>query len=572
MKPLYTKCLCAGMLLSATLATPLLISCTDNFLDTTSKTDLNSTSFYKTPEQADYALIGCYDQYQRTVSDGYAPTLYQAAETMSDDCYGGGGPDDKDNRILDRMDQSINTAQGDLFSGIWGDYYKAVYNCNLLINSLDGIAWSSAANRTAIEGQVRSLRALAYFDLVRMFENVPLLTQGTRDKVPQADPDSVYTLIVRDLRFAADNMPADLYKDKSNSLGRITKFSAAAMLARVYLFYDGVYHGNRGEAMPGGLTKADALQYCEDVIRSGNYALEPRFADLWPAACTEATSLEEGRKSTYKEASDEIVWVVKFNNDQNWSNGNANGNRFVVNFGMRNLNKYAPYGMGWGACPVTDAAHGIFSADDSRLQGTIIDCRTLSDGNGNTAYAEQANSDCVDYTGYLNKKYCPMIFTDGTSIPASETDVTGGNFMTSQDQNWILLRYSDVLLMAAELGSANAVDYMNQVRERAYGNASHNLTATPSREEIWQERRKEFMCEGIRYFDLRRQGLDAFVKAEVEQANVDGRPAEVYYNKEKTTIASSFVESNIRSKRGFFQIPKAEINLSGGVYKQNAGW
>lgn len=56
MKPLYTKCLCAGMLFSATLATPVLTSCTDNFLDTTSKTNLNSTSFYKTPEQADYAL------------------------------------------------------------------------------------------------------------------------------------------------------------------------------------------------------------------------------------------------------------------------------------------------------------------------------------------------------------------------------------------------------------------------------------------------------------------------------------------------------------------------------------
>ena len=59
--------------------------CSESFLDTTSKTELNSTSFYKTEVQAEYAVVGCYDGYQRTVSNGNWPSLFQAVETMSDD-------------------------------------------------------------------------------------------------------------------------------------------------------------------------------------------------------------------------------------------------------------------------------------------------------------------------------------------------------------------------------------------------------------------------------------------------------------------------------------------------------
>lgn len=553
-----------------------LTSCNDSFLDTSSKTSSNSTSFYKTQEQANYAVIGCYDMYQRTVSNGSWPSLFQAVETMSDDCLGGGGPDDRGDRLMDRFDRSYMSDQVNLFDGIWQDYYKCIYNCNQLINSIPGINFSSSADRIDCEAQARAIRGLAYFDLVRMFENVPLLTTATRDVVPQATPDEVYKLIVSDLKFAADSMDTTAYADKASHLGRITKYAAGAMLARVYLFYDGVYNDNKGGEVPGGLTKAQALQYCEDCIGSGNYALESDFNKLWPAACTEASTKEAGRKTTYKEASNEIVWVVKFNNIDNYTLSNKDGNRFVVNLGMRNTTDFAPYGNGWGACPITPYAKTQFSSDDLRGNATIIDCTQLTNSDGKTAYDIQKGTDAMDYTGYVNKKYCPLIFTDGTSMPLYESDITGGDMMLSQDQNWILIRYADVLLMAAELGSSNAMQYVNLVRQRAYGNTSHNLTTAPTREQIWQERRKEFMGEGIRYWDLRRQGLDAFVKAELGQAyssgSSTGTPITVYNNKEQQQIGDTYQEANIRTKRGFFQIPKTQIDLSGGVYKQNAGW
>lgn len=544
--------------------------CSESFLDTTSKTELNSTSFYKTEVQAEYAVVGCYDGYQRTVSNGNWPSLFQAVETMSDDCLGGGGPDDRSDRLMDRFDRSYMPDQIDLFNGLWDDYYKGINRCNLLLASLDNIGWTSEEARKVVESEARAIRGLEYFDLVRMFERVPLLTASTTEVVPQSEPDAVYEQIVADLKFAADNMPEGQYADKSNNLGRITKYAAAAMLARVYLFYDGVYNDNKGGTMPGGLTKEQALQYCEEVIKSQRYSLEPEFKNLWPAASTEASTKTEGRKSTYVEDSNEIVWVVKFNNDQNWNNSNINGNRFIINLGLRNVTSFAPYGNGWGACPITPYANSLFRSGDSRSTATVIDCAAIG------AYKEQITTDCMDYTGLVNKKYCPLIFTDGTSMPAAETTVDGGNMQTNQDQNWILIRYADVLLMAAELGSANAMQYFNQVRDRAYGAGVHDITTAPTREQIWNERRVEFMGEGVRYFDLRRQGLDAFVAAQMGQANANGQttgnPITIYNNKVPTTISSTYVENNIRTKRGFFQIPNSQITLSGHVYKQNAGW
>ena len=544
--------------------------CSESFLDTTSKTELNSTSFYKTEVQAEYAVVGCYDGYQRTVSNGNWPSLFQAVETMSDDCLGGGGPDDRSDRLMDRFDRSYMPDQIDLFNGLWDDYYKGINRCNLLLASLDNIGWTSEEARKVVESETRAIRGLEYFDLVRMFERVPLLTVATTEVVPQSEPDAVYEQIVADLKFAADNMPEEKYADKSNNLGRITKYAAAAMLARVYLFYDGVYNDNKGGAMPGGLTKEQALQYCEEVIKSQRYSLEPEFKNLWPAASTEASTKTEGRKSTYVEDSNEIVWVVKFNNDQNWVNSNINGNKFIINLGLRNVTSFAPYGNGWGACPVTPYANSLFRSGDSRSTATVIDCAAIG------AYKEQITTDCMDYTGLVNKKYCPLIFTDGTSMPAAETTVDGGNMQTNQDQNWILIRYADVLLMAAELGSANAMQYFNQVRDRAFGAGVHDITSAPTREQIWNERRVEFMGEGVRYFDLRRQGLDAFVAAQMGQANANGQttgnPITIYNNKVPTTISSTYVENNIRTKRGFFQIPNSQITLSGHVYKQNAGW
>jgi starch-binding outer membrane protein, SusD/RagB family len=559
------------------MASLIMASCND-LLNTPSKTSLNVSSFYKTEDQISYAITGCYDGYQCTYTVAYP--LQLTAECMSADCLGGGGPDDWYLRVPNRFDKSLSSSADDEYNSLWVTYYKGIYRCNMVLASIDGVSWSSEKNKVVAESEARAIRGLEYFDLVRLFEKVPLLTTASTEVVSQTSADSTYAQIVSDLTFCADSMPADKYKDKSTYLGRITKYAAEAMLARVYLFYDGVYNNNAGGTMPGGLTKAQALAYCEDVIKSGNYSLESQFKNLWPAACTSTVGCISGSgtsktyatpKTTYDEASQEILWVVKFNNDQNWNSDFQDGNRFDVFFGLRNVSTTAPYGQGWGGCPLTPNAVNQFTSDDSRDTATIINCKTIG------CYNTQITTDCMDYTGYTNKKLCPVCYEDGTPVYVANNTVSGANMQTSTDFNIILLRESDVLLMAAELGSTSAMSYFNQVVERAYnGDKSHDVKYTPTRSQIWEERRKEFMGEGINCFDLRRQGLDAFVAAEAGKAydngTTSGSPIYVYDNGKKETVASSFSESVIKTTRGFLPIPKTQITVSGNVYKQNAGW
>ena len=92
------------------------------------------------------------------------------------------------------------------FEPNWKNYYKALYRVNMLLLKLDQIDWKGdVAYRNSIEAQARFLRAYFYFDMVRLWERVPLIIVPTKDNVPQAEPDDIYAQITDDLLFAAEN-------------------------------------------------------------------------------------------------------------------------------------------------------------------------------------------------------------------------------------------------------------------------------------------------------------------------------------------------------------------------------
>jgi hypothetical protein len=133
--------------------------------------------------------------------------------------------------------------------------------------------------------------------------------------------------------------------------------------------------------------------------------------------------------------------------------------------------------------------------------------------------------------------------------------------MIGQYEDYVSIRYADVLLMAAELGSANAQTYFDKVRQRAFGD---NFSSVPvSQDNIMNERHLEFACEGIRYWDLLRTGVDnaAATIAESTMLLNGGTPTQ------KTITASKIQET-----KGLQQIPVNQITLSGGKLVQNAGW
>lgn len=531
-----------------------LTSCSEDFLDTSSKTESNTDTFYKTENDAYRALIGCYDGWRQTNS---APgiSFYLASEVMGAECFGAtGNSDGRGYQAIDRFDLNESPADQNLYETDWQQYYKGLYRCNELISREGQISWkTSGSQRGEYMGQARAIRALLYFDMVRLWENVPLLTEPSDALIPQADPDEVYNLIIEDLKYAAENIPVQTGKFD----GHITKYAAEALLARVYLFYTGVY-GHE----PEGLTKAEALAGLEDIISSNKYALVPEFKNLWrpsSGVLTEKSAspatLDDFIKLTGTYAGDdnsEVILSMKFTSTQDY-NGNNDGNRWLVMMGVRDVN-LPPLGYGWGSCTVDPDFYNSFDAADTRRDASIVDL--VAEG---CDLATQQKGQ-REYTGYTVKKYSPMAYADGTT--ASDALEHSQGFQESQFQDYVIVRYADVLLMAAELGSSNAINYFNQVRTRAFGDATHNAT-TVTKEDILQERRWEFAFESINYWDLLRQGLDYAANHLVKNVNVLSGG-----NADKVVITAA----NFKAKRGFCQIPNNQITISNGTLKQNAGW
>jgi hypothetical protein len=248
-------------------------SCSESFLDVEPKTQLLDENFYKTQSDAEMALVGCYDGYQLT-SGGFP--FYLIATVASDETFGGTGANDgRGYQVVDRLDKSQSPADNNIFNDLWKEYYTGIYRCNTLLQKLPNVSkWNSSDEtvnvvvKKRIEGETRFLRALMYFDLVRIFENIPLLTEPTTDNIPQADPTEVYKLIVSDLKFAVANIPANAYPkaEAATNDGRVTRYAAEALLARVYLFYTGYYAKDDLD-----VTKTEVLAGLEDVISSKEF-------------------------------------------------------------------------------------------------------------------------------------------------------------------------------------------------------------------------------------------------------------------------------------------------------------
>ncbi|WP_053975943.1 RagB/SusD family nutrient uptake outer membrane protein [Mangrovimonas xylaniphaga] len=520
-----------------------MVGCADDFLDTAPITDTTDESYYQIPEHAYSALVGCYDGLQ-VVTGAAGRTFYTASEVMSDDCFSGlGYSDNPDYQAIDEFDMSVAPAFQDLYNDTWIKYYQALYRCNVLLQRIDQIDWSGQEElRNRYVGEARFIRAYLYFDMVRLWGNIPLLTEPSTENIPQADPAEVYTVIAEDLLYASENIPSEAYNALPN--GRVTRWAAKAMLGRVYLYYTGYYGASD---LVGLVSQAEALAHMEDVIASSGHALVSDFANLWPAAST----TEDG--TTYAgEANEEVVFSVKYTYTSDY-NGNTDGNHWMVLFGMREFMSF-PYGNGWGIT-ATQKLYDLYNDGDSRRFATVI--AVDEEGVPFDNFEGQR-----EYTGYYNKKYTPMSeYNEEGELVSSAIAAGNESFQIGQFQDYFAIRYSDVLLMAAELGSGSAQSYFDEVRQRAYGNNFTPLTVTS--ENLLNERHKEFALEGIRYWDLMRQGVGAAASELEESSTVLTGNIE-----EPKTISGA----NFQTTQGLSQIPNTQITLSGGVLQQNAGW
>jgi starch-binding outer membrane protein, SusD/RagB family len=527
--------------------------CGEEFLSSEPITEKTDANYYKTPQEAQEALVGCYDALQLIWSgDGIALPL--AADVMSDLCFGGTGAGDAENfKMIDEYDPAVSPSDLNMFEGNWINYYKGIYRCNVLIGKINQVDWSKKPElKTQIEAEARFLRAFFYFDLVRMFEKVPLLTRPSLDNVPQSNADAIYNIITDDLIFAVNHgSPLSYNKTAVANYGHAGKWAAQALLARVYLYYTG-YYGKPD--LVGKLTKADALKNLEDVIANSGYDLLSNYSDLWPAASTSAAA-DAGKpitENTYAgENNKEILFSIKYTYTSDY-NGNTDGNHWMVMNGLRNQSWGARgYGNGWGGCTVVPEFYKNWNVADKRRSASV-----MAIAEENIKYNQVA--DVREYTGYFTKKYTPTCDKDGNSPVIG---FGGVNFMIGQYQDYYCVRFADVLLMAAELESPNALNYLNRVRTRAGLSEVSAIT----KDIIFDERKYEFAFEGMRYWDMLR--YDNTLNYAQVSATYNGKV------KNGGVEAIKIINGNkLKSTRGLFQIPNNQITLSGGVLKQNQGW
>lgn len=511
------------------IAITLFAACSKDFLELSPVDEQTETSFYQTPAQALQALVSVYNQ----LNIGDYDNIHLVSEIASDNCFGGGGTSDLVWKQWDRFQEAAN-----MNLGLWQKYYTGIYRANVLLSKIDGVNWGADTTlKTVYTAEARYLRAYFYFDLVRVFGNIPLATKPltvSEYNIPQAAPADVYKQIAEDLQYAAEQLPATPYQGISpNNYGRVTKWAAQALLGRVYLYYTGYY--NQPD-LAGVINKTQVITYLDNVINASGYGLIDSFPRLWQAS----------GQSFAGEDNKETVWSIKFTYKGlgNWDQ--HNGNRMQVDIGIRSQ-VLDPYYKGWGAGTVSSKLWNAYDATDTRRNASII---SIEDENL-TSYTL---GDQSQYTGYFWKKYMPL--NDGNA------DSKGGNFQIDNYFDDIIIRYADVLLMAAELNLdvdlSKAQNYYNQVRDRAFLNTISRKTLTADangKKLIMEERRLEFALEGLRYWDLLRQGMSV-AKAAIDNSSSDSQ-----------------LEVNFRTEtQGLFKIPEQEINLSSGVYKQNPGW
>jgi len=549
----------------------LFASCND-FLATENLTQKNSENFPVNETDATQMITAIYATMNIAIQKGVNKTYFYIAQVASDDCYGGGGENDKDAQASDHLMYYGES----LFADFWSARYQGINRANMALANLQNVADETIRNQKT--GEALFLRAYFYFELTQMFENVPLISAAP-ENVSQAQiaptqmpADSIYAHIASDLKKAVEIMPA--YKWNEVTSGTATRWAAEALLARVYLFYTGFYQKDALPLTDGSkLTKDFVITGLNDCIANSGHSLAPDFRSLWPytnTATMKNSKYQEGAPKWLKDGENpEQVFALKFSYMSAWVGDKLGfSNQYALYFGIRDqstnygLDGTYPIGQGWGQGPVAANLWNDWKTDepdDIRREASIYQVKD------NFQYGRDAQ---MEETGLWQSKIVATRAIVGTTdYPSfcSSSEYYGdgtstGHFQVSHAQDLNLIRFADVLLMHSEL--TGTADGMNKVRARV------GLPAVAySLDALKKERRHELAFEGLRWGDMRR-----WHEAETDLAKQVG--VTIWNKGQKTSMkdqGAGYV-ARYKATRGFFPIPKTEIDLSNGALKQNAGW
>ena len=423
-----------------TLALGVLVGC-DDFLDVDSREKITEEDSGQVLEPVNYVngIYGMMTEWD------YAFSYLGITEIISDNADKGSSPSDPggDKELLDGL--TFTSSVGSV-EAMWTNWYKAIGRSTYSINYTENYGLTDQAYKNRLIGEAKFLRAYHYFFLVRAFGDVPLQHIDLVNRAPKAQ---VYDYIEQDLLDAIQALP-EKSDYASADLGRATKGAAKALLAKVYLYQK---------------DWQNAYDYASQVIGSGQYGMEPDYAQIWRA------SKENGIESIFEvQARGESV---------------AHGvQQYSETQGAR-----GPSGWGWGFNTPSQNLLDAYNAegDAIRRDATIIFA-------GETLWDGRVVSASVENPRYNEKAY-------------SSANAGAGD----GDKNIRVLRLAEIYLIQAEaaneLGnSSGALTALKVVRDRVNLPAITTTSPTELRNLIWKERRLELAFEHDRWFDLVRTG------------------------------------------------------------------
>lgn len=447
------------------------LSCNGDYIgDVENIGTFDDVNYFKSEEQCLSATASVYDIMKKYA--GGFENMVTFLNAGSDDFYSGGGSATDGAGIQGFNNFTINEIT--MPGSYWRDYYQGVARANWVIQRMPDSPVNDSFKKRIV-AEVTVLRSLYYFELVRMFGNIPLILTpiGATDdywNIPQNAPAEVYAQIESDILKSIDDLPMTV---TGGERGRITQGSARAILGKIYL-----YNNKKAEAA----TQLALVNGTPGGTSQFGYKLVDNYDDLWVT----------DNKFT-SESVLEAVYTNKGMSDWGfWGWGKDEGNSICIMTGPRSYNYKsgdAPKLVsGWS---FNTASQDLFNFmnGDPRQDATILNMNKLQ-AEGKASY-----SPAFADTGYFLKKYAPYEANKSTLPGAMEL-----NFR----QNYIAIRLADTYLMEAEaLGGtgARAQALLDAVRSRV------KLPSVPvSMQAIKDERRKELAGEGHRFYDLVRWG------------------------------------------------------------------
>ncbi|ACU02977.1 RagB/SusD family nutrient uptake outer membrane protein [Pedobacter heparinus] len=439
------------------LLTVLMVPSCKKFLEEDLKSQVSVGNFYKTEADAIAAVNAVY-AYLNSTSTGstagvYHSSFWVTAGLASDEMLNNqlGTPD------LDQLSSFTNGPQNKTLLEIWQMNYKTITVANIAIERIPLINMDPTL-RTRLVNEAKFLRGLMYFNLVRLFGDVPLLTKEVETLKPsRTAAATVYDQVIADLS-AAEALP--LSYPAGNGKGRATSGAAKAILAKVYLTRK-VYDKAAAKAL--------------EVINSKQYQLWDDYADVFKL------SSRNGKEAIFSVGFGDGGGAISF-----WEVGQFNVRLLPAALSEEGVEN----AQGW-QIPTLNL-YSTYDIDDRRRSVTFV------------TEIHNKNSTTSQIRPYIQK------YWDRVAEPKANGSAN----------DFPVIRYADVLLIYAEASSeqndpGTAAQYINMVRKRARFNGTVYLNTVPDygnlskeafRTAVLKERRMEFVAEGQRWFDLARTG------------------------------------------------------------------